>query len=71
MVDWSKLQTVHDGARANAVAFTLNYVDVNDEWYFTVESVEAGENWIGKPTHFDAAVNDVVNWLRRIGRSKV
>lgn len=70
MIDWAKLQKVYDGARVTGVAFTLNYVDVNDEWYFTVESVEAGENWIGKPTHFDAAVTDVVNWLRRIARSK-
>jgi len=70
MIDWAKLQVVYDGARRNGVAFTLNYVDVNDEWYFIVESVEAGENWIGKPTDFDTAVGDVVNWLRRIARSK-
>ena len=66
MIDWTKLQRVYESARANRVLFTLNYVDASDDWYFTVESVVAGENWIGKAKPFDAAVIDAATWLRRI-----
>jgi len=70
MIEWAKLQGVYEAARAADVVFTLNFVDIDNEWYFTVESVEAGENWIGRPTDFDTAIASVVSWLHRIALTK-
>ena len=68
--DWAKLQAIYEHARKSGVAFTLSYADTNDEWYFTVESVVSGENWIGKPSTFDVAVADATTWLRRLERTR-
>ena len=71
MIDWEKLQAVYAFARDSGVTFTLNYMDASDEWYITVESVVAGENWIGKPKPFEAAITDATTWLRRMARSRL
>lgn len=69
MIDWAQLQSVYAAARNHGVVFTLNYVDASDDWYFTIESVVDGENWIGRPKKFDAAIADVTTWLRRVTRA--
>lgn len=63
MMDWQKLQTVHEKAKKAGVSYSLHYAESDDSWYFVVSSAAPSEEWCGKNHSFDIAVGCVLEWL--------
>lgn len=67
-MDWSKLQMVQDKALLVPVSFSLNYAECDNSWHFCVSSAAPEEEWTGRGTTFDIAVENVCEWLDSLTR---
>ena len=63
MSDFRKIFIVQQKAVKAGVGFSLVFCESDGSYYFTLNSPAMAEGWVGKNRSFDAAVDDVCEWL--------
>jgi hypothetical protein len=66
LMDWNKLQDVHDKSLEASVSYSLHHAGSDDSWYFVISSNSPSECWIGINSSFDIAVEHVIRWLNLV-----
>lgn len=66
--NWYKLDEVHDAAVKLGVSWELRYAESDDSFYFVISSCVTTENFVGRNTTLDLAVDTVLDWLKGLNR---
>ena len=67
--DWLRLQTVLEISQILGIGFSLTYEESCDTWYFTTNSGNINETFIGKSYTFDGAVDSVLDHLNKFKKT--
>lgn len=62
------LAKIHALAQHRQVSYSLEYVECQDAWYFTVGSIAKSENFVGKELPLCLAVNDIIEHFEELGK---
>ena len=55
-----------DLCKTLSVSFSLNYSEASDDFSITIHSAAPTENWIGKSTDFESAIQYAIDWLNSL-----